>query len=92
VDQVGDGVGLDGETLGFGGAEVVVAGAAESLDASPDGDGAGAGGVGLGGAGVVGAGGGVLLGALLVGAGVVGSGAADEVAGVPEPDAEPLGW
>jgi hypothetical protein len=72
---------------------VVVAGAAESLDALPDGDGAGGGGVGLGGAGVVGAGGGVLLGALLVGAGggVVGSGAPEEVAGVPEPDAEPLG-
>ena len=88
---------LDGETLGFGGADVVVAGAAESLVASADGDGAGGGGVVLGG---VVAGGGVLLGggagallcgSLLVGAGVVGSGAAEEVAGEPVPDVEPLG-
>jgi hypothetical protein len=55
----------------------------------------------LGGAGVVdGGGGGVLLGggagvvrcgSLLVGAGVVGSGAAEEVAGAPVPDVDPLG-
>jgi hypothetical protein len=82
---------------------VVVAGAAESLVASPDGDGAGGGGVVLGGVvdGVVGVvGGGVLLGggagallcgSLLVGAGAVGSGAAEEVVGEPVPDVEPLG-
>ena len=79
---------------------MVVAGAAESPDASADGDGAGGGGV-LVGAGVVGGGGGgVLLGGGAAGvlaalrAGcrrVVGSGAAEEVAGAPVPDAEPLG-
>jgi len=87
---------LDGETLGFGGAEVVVAGAAESLAASPDADGAGVAlvgaGVGAGGGGVVVAG--VLLAALLVGAGaggVVGSGGAEDVAGALVPVVEPLG-
>jgi len=76
---------------------VVVADAAESLVASPDGDGAGGGGVVLGvvaggGAVLLGGGAGALLcGSLLVGAGVVGSGAAEEVAGEPAPDVEPLG-
>jgi hypothetical protein len=75
---------------------VVVAGAAESLVASPDGDGAGGGGVVLGGvvggAVLLGAGAGALLcGSLLVGAGAVGSAAAEEVAGEPVPDVEPLG-
>jgi hypothetical protein len=95
--QLGDGVTLDGETLGSGGADVLVAGTAESLVASPDGDGAGGGGVVLGGvvpggAVLLGAGAGALLcGSLLVGAGAVGSGAAEEVAGEPVPDVEPLG-
>ena len=89
---------LDGETLGFGGAEVVVAGAAESLAASPDPDGVDDGvalvgaGVGGGGGGVVGAG--VVLAALLVGAGaggVVGSGGAEDEAGALVPVVEPLG-
>ena len=76
---------------------MVVADAAESLVASPDGDGAGGGGVVLGvvaggGAVLLGGGAGALLcGSLLVGAGVVGSGAAEEVAGEPVPDVEPLG-
>jgi hypothetical protein len=94
-DQVGDGVGLDGDTLGSGGADVDDVDAAESLLASAEGDGAGDGvGAGvLGGAGGV-VGGGVVSAALLVGAGaggVVGSGAADEVVGALVPVAEPLG-
>ena len=97
--QVEDGLVLDGETLGFGGAEVVVAGAAESLAASPDPDGVDDGvalvgaGVGGGGGGVVGAG--VVLAALLVGAGaggVVGSGGAEDAAGALVPVVEPLGF
>jgi hypothetical protein len=82
------------------GAEVVVAGAAESLDASPDGDGAG-GEVVLGGV-VVGAllvgpllVGALLVGALLVGALLVGADvvveAAEEVDGAVVPELVPLG-
>jgi hypothetical protein len=77
------------------GAEVVVAGAAESVDASPDGDGAG-GEVVLGGV-VVGAllVGPLLVGALLVGALLVGADvvvdAAEEVAGAVVPELVPLG-
>src|SRR6185312_11199950 len=94
--QLGDGVALDGETLGSGGADVVVAGAAESLVAPLDGDGAGGGvvvldGVVAGGVLLGGGAGALLCGSLLVGTGVVGSGAAEEVAGEPVPDVEPLG-
>jgi len=75
---------------------VVVAGAAESLVAPLDGDGAGGGvvvldGVVAGGVLLGGGAGALLCGSLLVGAGVVGSGAAEEVAGEPVPDVEPLG-
>jgi len=75
---------------------VVVAGAAESLVAPLDGDDAGGGvvvldGVVAGGVLLGGGAGALLCGSLLVGAGVVGSGAAEEVAGEPAPDVEPLG-